>query len=251
VRRRLRIPVLGRGWWWLEIVAAVAGYELYDVVQAQTAGDAIPARRHALDVLHAERVLHIDAERWINHLATVHGWIALSCGYFYPVAHPFITGAVLIYLWRRRPASYPRFRTALVVASLAALLVYWLYPVAPPRFAEAGLTDTLTVHDIFGAAHVHKGLVNLYAAMPSLHIAWSLWCAAAIALTGGSRWRQLAWLYPVFMTIVITTTANHFLLDAVAGAALMTVALFLVREPAAVAVGVTRPPLHRHRSRST
>lgn len=227
--RRLRLPILPRGWWWLELVAAVTGYELYNVVQAQTAGSAAVASQHARDVLRLEQTLHLDPERWLNHLATVYSWLGVGSGYFYALAHAFVTGGVLVWLWRRGPDHYARLRTALVAASLVALAVYWLYPVAPPRLAEPGVVDTLVRHDILGAAHVHEGLVNLYAAMPSLHVAWAVWCAAAVTVASGSRWARLAWLYPVAMTFIIMCTANHFVLDAVAGAALMALALLAVR----------------------
>jgi hypothetical protein len=119
-------------------------------------------------------------------------------------------------------------RNAIVGMSLVALLVYWLYPVAPPRLTVSGLTDTLIVNNILGARHVHEGLVNLYAAMPSLHVAWAVWCAAAIVIALRSRWRYLAWLYPVWTTFVVVSTANHYFLDAAAGLVLTAVPLWLV-----------------------
>ena len=72
------------------------------------------------------------------------------------------------------------------------------WPAAPPRLAVPGMTDILVTHDILGAANPHgaTSLVNLYAAMPSLHVAWAAWCATSIVITTRSRWRHLAWLYP-------------------------------------------------------
>jgi hypothetical protein len=64
--------------------------------------------------------------------------------------------------------------------------------------------------------------------MPSLHVAWALWCASAVVLAWHSPWRHLAWLYPLWTTFVIVATANHFFLDAAAGAALAVVPLWLV-----------------------
>jgi hypothetical protein len=135
---------------------------------------------------------------------------------------------VLGFLWWRRPRLEVPLRNALVALSVVALAVYWQYPVAPPRLTVSGLTDTLVTNDILGARHVHEGLVNLYAAMPSLHVAWSLWCAAAIVLALRSPWRHLAWLYPTWTTFVIVATANHYFLDAAAGALFTAVALSVV-----------------------
>jgi len=75
--------------------------------------------------------------------------------------------------------------------------------------------------DILGAADPHgaTSLVNLYAAMPSLHVAWAAWCATAIVITTGTRWRHLAWLYPAATILVVLASANHFLLDTAGGLA--------------------------------
>src|SRR5262249_56339609 len=84
-----------------------------------------------------------------------------------------------------------------------------------------GMTDSLVTRDILGAAHPHgaTSLVNLYAAMPSLYVAWAAWCATAIVTTTGTRWRHLAWLYPAATILVVLASANHFLLDTAGGLA--------------------------------
>jgi PAP2 superfamily len=73
--------------------------------------------------------------------------------------------------------------------------------------------------------HGVTSLINQYAAMPSLHVGWAIWCAAAVVATTHSRWRHLAWLYPAATTFVVMATANHYLLDALAGAVLMAACL--------------------------
>ena len=214
--------------WWGEALIAFCFYWLYDAVQALTQSDADEAHAHAVDVLHAEQAMHIWAERDINVFATHHHTLSLIAGYDYGLAHVLVTAAVLGYLWWRHPRIQVPLRNAIVGMSLAALIVYWRYPVAPPRLTVSGLTDTLVTNDILGARHVHEGLVNLYAAMPSLHVAWAVWCAAAIVLALRSRWRHLAWLYPMWTTFVIVATANHFFLDALAGLALAVLPLWWV-----------------------
>ena len=224
-----RINVLARRLpWWGEALIAVVFYWLYDAVQALTQSDVDEARAHGLDVVHAERSLHIWAEPDINRWATHHHWLAIVAGYDYALAHVLVTASVLAFVWWRRPRVEVRLRNGLIAMSVAALVVYWQYPVAPPRLTVGGLTDTLVTNDILGARHVHQGLVNLYAAMPSLHVAWALWCAAAIVLSLRSPWRHLAWLYPAWTTFVVVSTANHYFLDAVAGAALAVVPLAVV-----------------------
>lgn len=224
----MRLPLARRLPWWAEALIAVAFYWLYDAVQALTQSDAPIAKVHGVDVVNAEKTLHIWAEPNINHWATHHSLLAMIGGYDYALAHVFVTASVLAYLWWKHPAIQAALRNAIVAMSLAALVVYWAYPVSPPRLTVSGLTDTLVQNDILGAAHVHKGLVNLYAAMPSLHVAWAVWCAAALTLALRSRWRYLAWLYPIWTTVVVVSTANHYFLDAVAGLALAAIPMAVV-----------------------
>ena len=198
--------------WWGEALIAVAFYWLYDVVQALTGGHEKLALAHGHDIVNAEKSLHIWVEPHVNRWATGHHTLSIIAGYDYGLAHALVTATVLGFLWWRRPQLEVPMRNGLVALSLVALLVYWLYPVAPPRLTVSGLTDTLVTNNILGARHVHEGLVNLYAAMPSLHVAWALWCAAAIVLSLRTRWRHLAWLYPAWTTFVIIATANHYLL---------------------------------------
>jgi len=223
-----RIPLARRLAWWAEALIAFVFYWLYDLVQAATQSDVDEARAHGLDLVHAEQHLRIWVEPDVNRFATHHSWLALIGGYDYALAHVFVTAGVLAYLWWRHPRLQAALRNAIVAMSLVALVVYWAYPVAPPRLTVGGLTDTLVSNDILGAAHVHKGLVNLYAAMPSLHVAWACWCAAALTLALRSRWRYLAWLYPTWTTLVVVSTANHYFVDALAGVVLAAVPMLVV-----------------------
>jgi hypothetical protein len=83
-------------------------------------------------------------------------------------------------------------------------------------------------------------LVNLYAAMPSLHVAWATWCAVAVITATCSRWRHLAWLYPSATVLVVLASANHFLLDAAGGLAVLGLGLLGT-------AGKQRRPCDRHR----
>ena len=209
--------------WWFEFVLVAAGYELYSLVQALTTGHA-RAYHHAHELINAERAMHVWIEPTLSRFGVVHGWIGLPSGYYYELTHVGVTAATLIYLWRRGPSYYTALRNTLIVISLPALIVYAAWPVAPPRLA-AGVADTLVKHNVLGAAHVHNGIVNLYAAMPSLHVAWAVWCAAAVVYAGTSKWRHVAWIYPCATTFAVMVTGNHFVLDAVAGAVLAAVPL--------------------------
>src|SRR4051794_14258518 len=93
------------------------------------------------------------------------------------------------------------------------------------------MADVLVRYRILGAGDAHgpDSLVNLYAAMPSLHVAWAAWCAAAIVAATRGRWRHLAWLYPGATSLVVLATANHFLADAAAGLAVTALGLLAAR----------------------
>jgi PAP2 superfamily len=214
-----------------EVAIVAAGYAGYALVRLAVRASRPAAIAHAAGLWRAERWLHLDIEPSLNHLAAARPVLAETAGYYYGLAHFIVTPLVLAWLWLRRPAAFGRLRSALVLATTAANVVFWTWPAAPPRFAVAGMTDVLVRYRILGAGDAHgpDGLVNLYAAMPSLHVAWAAWCAAAIVAATRSRWRHLAWLYPAATTFVVLATASHFVLDAAAGLAVTALGLLAAR----------------------
>jgi hypothetical protein len=208
--------------WWLELATIAAGYVVYELLRALSPTRVHAALSNAYSVLRVERWTHIDIELHLNHTLTAHPDLGSAAGLYYGILHFLVTPLVLIYLWWRHPEDYPRLRSALVLMSVIGLFIFWAWPVAPPRFALPGATDTLIARNVLGAANAHgvSGLVDAYAAMPSLHVGWALWCSAAVVVTTRSSWHHVAWLYPIATTLVVLGTANHFVLDAVAGAVL-------------------------------
>ncbi|HET6818688.1 MAG TPA: phosphatase PAP2 family protein [Mycobacteriales bacterium] len=206
--------------WWAEALLAVAGYEIYGLIQGDTDGARAEAVQHGWGIIHLEQHLHLWVEPRINAWLTPHHLLSLVSDYYYELSHAFVTAAVLVWLWRRHAELYARWRNTLLGLSLAALAVFWAYPVAPPRLTAPGLTDVLVKYDALGAAHAPSGLIDLYAALPSLHVAWALWCGMAVVAAGRTRRRWLALAYPALTTLVVLTTANHYVVDALAGAAL-------------------------------
>jgi PAP2 superfamily len=228
--RAPRRSVITRRWpWWVEGLLAIAGYEVYGAIQGATDGERAAAVRHGWSIIHLEQHLHVWVEPAINSWLAPHRLLSIASDYYYELSHAFVTAAVLVWLWRRHPALYARWRNTLLALSLAALAVFWAYPVAPPRLTVPAMTDVLVKYDALGAAHAPSGLIDLYAALPSLHVAWALWCALAVVAAGRSRRRWLALLYPAMTTLVVLTTANHYVLDALAGAALTLAAVGAVR----------------------
>jgi hypothetical protein len=226
-----------------ELAIIGAGYAGYALVRLAIRAGRAAAFAHAAQLWGAERRLHLTVEPFLNHLTAAHLMLADAAGYYYGLLHFLVTPLVLAWLYLCRRAVFPQLRSALMLATAIANVVFWAWPAAPPRFSVPGMTDTLAAQDILGAAHPHgaASLVNLYAAMPSLHVAWAVWCAAAIGTAARTRWRRLAWLYPVTTTLVVLASANHFLLDAAGGVAVTGLGMLAAGRPGQLPVAGPAP----------
>jgi len=204
----------------LLLATVYAGYELVRSL-SPTRVDVAHANARAVEQL--EAAANLDVELALNQALTRAPVLEVAASGFYQSAHLLVTGAVLLHLWRRRRTAYPLLRKTLVTVTGISLALYWLLPTAPPRFALAGAVDTLAHRPVLLAGNeaAIEGAVNLYAAMPSLHVAWSVWSALALVVTAGATSRHLAWAYPATTTLVVVATANHYVLDTAAGAALV------------------------------
>ncbi len=235
VTRPTAAPVR-RPLWAFEVLLLGAFYAAYAWIRdahGRSTGDSHDRRvafAHGVDVLRAERTLHLDPERAFQALIPAHGFVVHFVNGAYLLAHVTVTLAVLVFLLVRRPAIYRRCRNALLLISAAALAMFALYPTAPPRLLpQAHIRDTLEVGGWWSLNHGGiERIADPYAAMPSLHLGWSTWVALSLAAavgTGARRW--LFALYPLFVTWVVLSTGAHWLLDTVAGAALALVGWWL------------------------
>ncbi len=222
-----------RARWWHELVLVAVLYAGYDAVRGLIAGSTARAEHDGWDILHLETRLHLDPERWLNATVSHTAVLAVPASYFYATLHFIITPAVLIWIYRQRPAGYRYARNVLATITAAALAGFWLFPTAPPRLLTgAGFHDTLAAFSTWGwwgaDPAVPAGaaaIANQYAAMPSLHLAWAAWCGATIYRHARHRQiRILAVSYPLATVAVILGTANHYLLDVLAGVALWVLA---------------------------
>lgn len=215
--------------WPVEVLSIGIGYALYAFIRVLAPDRVSTSYRHAWELEAIEKQLGLFSELGLNSFLSRHDWLQIGASYYYATLHFVVTPIVLAWLWKRRQHLYSRLRSSLVMASVIALVIYATYPVAPPRFALEGTVDSITLYPVFwdNGGYGVKGLINELAAMPSLHVGWALWCAAAIVLVCGSRWRHLAWLYPLGTTLVVVATANHYVLDAVGGALVVLVPMAL------------------------
>jgi hypothetical protein len=189
----------------------------YLAVRTFTAGDVPTAEANAHDVMAFERSLGLDWERGaqamvLDSAGVVRAFNAIYIWCFWPV----VAGALVV-LYRLDRRRYTILRNALFLSGAVGLVVFALFPVAPPRFLD-GFVDTIqTMSGQNGVAHP-SSFANEYAAMPSFHVGWSV--LAGVVLSGVIRHRVLRWLAlvpGVLMAATVVVTANHYVLDALAG----------------------------------
>ncbi|MGV9247029.1 bifunctional glycosyltransferase 87/phosphatase PAP2 family protein [Streptomyces sp. NPDC003710] len=214
----------------LELLLIRVTYAAYSRVRLAATGDDGTAGRataeHHGDQIHGlERFLHLDIEHGVNHAVVRIGWLRGFFDFYYESFHFVIPLTVLAALYWRRPVDYRWGRSVLGFTTLVALAGFWLYPLAPPRLMpHLGIVDT--VHGVQDFSKPDYGaltaVTNQYAAMPSLHFGWSLWCGLTVAVLAPKRWtKALGLLHPLFTVSAIVATGNHWVLDAVGGAAVV------------------------------
>jgi hypothetical protein len=208
----------------------------YTAVRAAQGTDVSAALDHARSIADLERWLVAHLELPLNQWLASVAIVAVPACYFYAVFHYLATPLVLYRSWRVGGWVYRRGYWSIVLASAIALAVYAGYPVAPPRLVpDLGAVDIMREFAEYGwwgeAASAPRAIgdaTNQYAAMPSLHFGWSLWCAIQMWTFTGLRWRIAAVTYPTLQILVVVATANHFVLDVVGGAVCVLGALGLV-----------------------
>ncbi|MET7883092.1 bifunctional glycosyltransferase 87/phosphatase PAP2 family protein [Streptomyces avermitilis] len=213
---------LGRPSLLLELLLIRVCYAAYSSVRLAATSNRATAEEHGHQIHSIEKALFIDVEQWLNHTVVKVPWLEGFLSFYYESFHFVVPLTILAVLYARRPADYRWARSSLGFATLLGLLGFWLYPLAPPRLMP-GLGFVDTVHGVQDFAKPDYGamtaLTNQYAAMPSLHFGWSLWCGIVIAVLAPRWWmKALGLLHPLFTVTAILATANHWVLDAVGGA---------------------------------
>jgi hypothetical protein len=217
---------------WRELLLIAVFYAAYTLTRIVLVQDGTgKAFANADQILGFERFLGIDIELAMNQTLLSVPWLARTANVFYATAHFGVTLVVVVWLYRSRPHDYRWLRTAIVSATGLALVGFWLYPLAPPRFLhDEGFVDPVTALHSLGlyASDASGSFTNQYAAMPSMHAGWALWCGFVLVRLAARRWiKVLGVLYPLTTVAVILATANHYLVDAVIGFALIGATLGL------------------------
>ena len=244
--------------WWHEVLLAGAFYFVYS--QVRNFFGAGPESRtiafgHAKDVIRIEERLHLwiepHVQSWYLDLPS-HGFIKVW-NVYYGTAHFIVTVGVLVAAYRLAPARYRFIRTTLAGTTALALIGFAGFTLMPPRLLGVdspygaclgqgpdchgyGIVDTIDRWGglwKFGEGGM-AAVSNQYAAMPSLHIGWSTWCALSMVLIIGQGWKRYLWLlYPATTFFCIIVTGNHYWLDAFFG-------LVVLAGGTAIALGLER-----------
>ena len=207
----------------MEFPVLLVIYETFEVLRDHATGRSAPAQRNARWIVDLERWTWTLQEHRLSQFVAAHPTLAQAMDIYYGTVHFVAPVLVLAWLWRRHPAQYRPWLLILAALTVVSLPLFWRVPVAPPRLYQPGppagkLIDTDTRFG--GLGPFDRGNFkdkNPYAAMPSLHVAWSSWCACAVIAASRRRERWLALAFPVCTLIVVMGTANHWFLDGVGG----------------------------------
>ncbi|AYV27552.1 Polyprenol-phosphate-mannose-dependent alpha-(1-2)-phosphatidylinositol mannoside mannosyltransferase [Streptomyces sp. ADI95-16] len=216
----------------LELLLIRVGYSLYSHIRAAAPTSRGLAEGHGSQIHAVERALGIDIEYAVNHAVVETPWLEAFFNFYYASFHFVVPLTILAVLYWRRPADYRWARASLGLATVLALAGFWLYPLAPPRLMpDLGFVDT--VHGVQDLANPQYGAMtaisNQYAAMPSLHFGWSLWCGIVVVVLAPKGWQKaLGAMHPLITVCAIVATANHWVLDAVGGAVVVGAGFGLV-----------------------
>jgi hypothetical protein len=215
-----------------EVAIGLGVYALYLLVRRAVVNERgrVQAARNAGRIVALERRLGLDVEPRLQALLLPRRRLIAVLNVAYVTLNVGLTVGWLIRLFRRRDSAFHRLRRAAALATLGAQPVFLLFPVAPPRTLEHFVD---TIEEVSGI-DLDRGLIaQLYdpiAAMPSIHVAYAVVTATGIVETSDSPLaRALAPAYPPLVAVVVFATANHYVLDAVAGGALAFAALRVAR----------------------
>ncbi|MGN8245785.1 phosphatase PAP2 family protein [Cellulomonas soli] len=200
-------------------------YAAYSMTRSFADHTFAAAAASAQSILQLERPLHLDFELTLNRwIMGSEAW-SVAASFWYAAAHFLVTGGVLFVLFHRRPRLYPALRNTLVLATVIALVFFYLLPTAPPRLIDGPYQDVLAAtadHGWWGAhASAPRGMASMtneLAAFPSMHAGWSLWVAVAAFAASRSRVvRGLGIAYALTTAVCVLVTGNHWTLDVLAG----------------------------------
>ena len=205
------------------LIAAL--YSVWQLIASYADRRVDGAVQHGWWVWRLERNLHLSSEASLQHLILHQRWLVEGSNVFYAGVHVPALGILLVWLFVRHRDRFARYRDTLAGLTLMCLLAY-IVPVAPPRLLPGlGMVDTGLVYHQSVYGQPGTGIADQLSAVPSVHMAWSLFIAFTVIAVSGSRWRWLVVAHPVATMLVVVVTANHYWLDGAAAAVLLAAAI--------------------------
>ena len=204
----------------------------YEAVRGLADGAREQAMVNGQNVISLEKSLHTFFEPNLQSIFIDHRWIIDFANYMYMNSHFVVTTAFLVWLYVFRNQNFYFVRNMFMVAMALAIVGYAIVPTAPPRlFPQEGFIDTITD---FAQVNHDSGLVKLfinpYAAIPSMHVAFSTMIGVTGILVAHRRSSKILWAaYPVLVFWVVVVTANHFWIDGAAGLIVAVLAALAAR----------------------
>lgn len=202
-----------------EAFIVVAAYLAYNAARVLVEGGEASAVNHAFNLVSIEQTFGLFHEESVQRFVSGYGPLLQLMEWIYLWAYLPILVAAGVITYFRDQRLYRAYRTAMFASAAIGLLIFAFVPVAPPRLLpEYGFLDP--IHTRLAVTSDAK---NDFAAVPSFHFGFTLLAAIAVAHT----YRFRAWLcvalaaLPAIMLLSIVSTANHFFLDAAAGAVIV------------------------------
>jgi membrane-associated phospholipid phosphatase len=205
----------------------------YEAVRGLADGARDQAMVNGQNVISLEKSLHTFFEPNLQQVFIDHRWIIDFANYMYMNSHFVVTTAFLLWLYFFRNQNFYFVRNMFMVAMALAIVGYALVPTMPPRlFPQEGFVDTIT--DFAQVNHdsaLVKLFINPYAAIPSMHVAFSTMIGVTGVLVSRHRVSKVLWAaYPVLVFWVVVVTANHFWIDGAAGLLVAVLSALAARE---------------------
>jgi hypothetical protein len=205
----------------------------YELVRGIADGERAQAFVNGANVISLEKNLHSFFEPNLQALFIHQRWIIDFANFMYMNSHFVVTTAFLVWLYLFRNQNFYFVRNMFMVAMGLAIVGYALLPTAPPRlFPQDGFVDTITQYaQVNHDSGLVKLFINPYAAIPSMHIAFSTMIGVTGALISRHTIIRAFWCaYPVVVFWVVVVTANHFWIDGAVGLLVAALAALTARQ---------------------
>ena len=212
---------------WLPMVVVLSAYDF-----SRGAADSFGIGVHVHPMIDFDRFLffgttptewlqaHVNDPRVVN-------WLDVAFTLIY-TSYFIVPFTVAGFLWARDRFEFLRFSRRIITLSAAGLATYILFPAAPPWMAaDMGLLHAVarTTSDGWqvigggtaGLFDEGQASVNLVAAVPSLHSAFTMLVALFLWPRVRRPLRPLLLLYPLAMGLTLMATGEHYFFDVLLG----------------------------------